>query len=54
LLHNAMFFDADPWVFTLAYSLFGFSVFATYLFVPPRRPEWLRQPPTHPPGGYNK
>lgn len=34
-VHDAMFFDADPWVFTLGYTLFGGLVLATLLFVPP-------------------
>jgi hypothetical protein len=38
-VHEAMFFDAEPWVFTLCYSLFGGLVFATLLFIPPRRAE---------------
>jgi polyferredoxin len=38
-LRDAMFFEADPRVFTLCYSLFGLVVLATFLFVPPRRQE---------------
>ena len=34
--HDAMFFDAQPWVFTVAYSLFGGLVIALLIFVPPR------------------
>ncbi|MEX2174097.1 MAG: DUF2784 domain-containing protein [Pirellulaceae bacterium] len=44
LLHDAMFFEAEPWVFTLCYSLFGLAVLLTFLFAPPRLPEWLRRP----------
>jgi polyferredoxin len=40
LLHNAMFFDADPWLFTLGYSLFGLAVVGTLFWVPPRLPKW--------------
>ena len=36
VLHNAMFFDAEPWVFTLCYTLFAFVVLLTLLFAPPR------------------
>jgi hypothetical protein len=36
-LHDAIFFDADPQVFTICYSLFGLMVLATFLFVPPGR-----------------
>ena len=35
-LHDTMFFEADPWVFTVAYSCFGASVIAALFFVPPR------------------
>jgi len=38
VLHDALFFEANPWVFTLCYSLFGVTVLATFLLVPPRRP----------------
>jgi polyferredoxin len=42
LLHEAIFFEAEPWVFTLAYSLFGLAVLVTFLAAPPRLPAWLR------------
>ena len=35
-LHDAMFFDAEPWVFTVGYSLFGLLVIAILVLVPPR------------------
>ncbi|PAY17893.1 hypothetical protein CKO51_19595 [Rhodopirellula sp. SM50] len=35
-LHEAMFFDLQPWVFTVIYTLFGALVVATLLLVPPR------------------
>ncbi len=38
-VHDALFFQASPWVFTVAYTLFGACVLATVLFVPPR---WRR------------
>ena len=38
VLHDAMFFQAEPWVFTLGYSLFGLAVLATFLLAPPRLP----------------
>jgi len=50
LLHDAMFFEADPWVFTLCYSLFGLAVLVTFLFVPPQLPEWIRRTPRAPSG----
>ncbi|MCA9056150.1 MAG: DUF2784 domain-containing protein [Planctomycetaceae bacterium] len=37
LVHNLLFFDAAPWVFTMAYSLFGAAVLATFLLAPPQR-----------------
>lgn len=45
LLHDAMFFEAEPWVFTLCYSLFGLAVLLTFIYAPPRRPQlgWTRR-----------
>lgn len=40
-LHRLIFFDAEPWVFTLCYTLFGLLVAAVMWWVPPRRPPWL-------------
>jgi polyferredoxin len=34
--HDALFFQAEPWVFTVCYTLFGGLVLATLVFVPPR------------------
>lgn len=34
--HEAMFFEADPWVFTACYSLFGGLVLITLFCIPPR------------------
>ncbi|MCA9140655.1 MAG: DUF2784 domain-containing protein [Planctomycetales bacterium] len=39
-LHDAMFFQAEPWVFTVGYTVFGGLVIAILVFVPPR---WRRQ-----------
>jgi polyferredoxin len=36
VLHDSLFFDADPWLFTLGYSLFGLMVLATFFLAPPR------------------
>ena len=36
LLHNAMFFDAEPWVFTMGYTVFGLAVLLAFILVPPR------------------
>lgn len=37
--HRLIFFDAAPWVFTLAYTLFGLSVLAAFVLGPPSWPE---------------
>ncbi len=42
-LHRLLFFEAEPWVFTLIYTLFGAAVLATLLLVPPRRPRACRR-----------
>jgi len=39
-LHDLLFFDAEPWVFTVCYTLFGLAVLATFVLAPPR----LRKP----------
>ena len=36
--HRLIFFDAEPWVFTLAYTLFGLLVLGTFVFGPPHWP----------------
>ncbi|MGD9853455.1 MAG: DUF2784 domain-containing protein [Planctomycetaceae bacterium] len=36
LVHDLMFFDAEPWVFTVCYSLFAGAVIGTLFLVPPR------------------
>jgi len=38
LVHDWLFFDAQPWVFTLLYSLFSGGVLLTFLLAPPRWP----------------
>jgi H+/Cl- antiporter ClcA len=40
-VHRLMFFDLQPWVFTVCYVLFGLIVLATFLLAPPR---WSRNP----------
>jgi hypothetical protein len=35
-LHDLLFIDAEPWVFTVCYTLFGLAVLATCVFAPPR------------------
>ena len=39
-LHRLIFFEADPWVFTICYTAFGLVVAATLILVPPR---WRRR-----------
>lgn len=36
-LHEILFYDFDPWVFTVAYTAFGLLVLVAWLFVPPER-----------------
>ena len=36
-LHEVLFLDFPPWVFTTIYTLFGLAVVATWVFAPPRR-----------------
>lgn len=38
-VHEALFFELEPWVFTVIYTLFGLLVLATFLVAPPRRPK---------------
>ena len=34
-LHEILFYDFDPWVFTVAYTVFGILVLVAWLLVPP-------------------
>ena len=36
-VHNLLFYDLPPWVFTCAYVAFAVLVVATFLLAPPRR-----------------
>ena len=36
-LHNILFYDFAPWVFTVAYTVFGILVLVAWLLVPPER-----------------
>jgi hypothetical protein len=36
LVHDFLFYEAPPWVFTLIYTLFGLDVLLTFLVAPPR------------------
>lgn len=42
-VHELLFIDAEPWVFTVCYTLFGTAVIASLFLVPPR---WRRDQPT--------
>ena len=35
-LHRIIFYEAEPWVFTTAYSVFGLGVALVWLLAPPR------------------
>lgn len=37
-LHNILFYQAEPWVFTTGYITFAFLVLLTFVLAPPRRP----------------
>ena len=37
-VHELIFYNGPPWVFTLCYILFGIGVLATLLLAPPERP----------------
>ncbi len=41
LFHRLLFYDLQPWVFTLGYVLFGLAVLTTFVLAPPR---WTREP----------
>jgi hypothetical protein len=34
--HRLLFYNADPWVFTLIYTVFGLAVLAAFVLAPPR------------------
>lgn len=36
-LHEILFYDFAPWVFTVAYTVFGILVLAAWVLVPPER-----------------
>jgi hypothetical protein len=39
-VHDMLFVNAQPWAFTLCYTLFGLAVLATFILAPPR---WRRR-----------
>ena len=46
-MQRLLYYDAPPWVFVLAYSLFGLLVLAIWLVFPPRlrQPDQIREGP---------
>ncbi len=44
-VHRLMFFDFEPWVFTVVYVAFGLLVLATFILAPPRAPRLSKSPP---------
>jgi hypothetical protein len=42
LVHDWLFYEAPPWVFTVIYTLFGLGVVLTFVVAPPR---WRQSPP---------
>ncbi len=46
--HRLIFFRADPWVFTLIYTLFGLAVLVAFILAPPRRSRAAIDPPCGP------
>jgi len=39
-VHRLIFYQAEPWVFTTLYLLFGLAVLAAFLLAPPRWNSW--------------
>lgn len=46
-VHRLIFYDFEPWVFTLVYVAFGLAVLAAFVLAPPR---WPRRPHAQPVG----
>lgn len=45
-VHAVMFYQAEPWVFDVAYVAFGLAVLAAFAFAPPHFPDRLMKRPT--------
>ena len=45
-LHQLLFWQAPPWVFTLVYSVFGLLVLGTWLLIPPTAKNTEARPPS--------
>jgi hypothetical protein len=48
LFHDLLFYEAEPWVFTMLHIGFAVLVLATFLLVPPRWPRTASSPPSLP------
>jgi hypothetical protein len=44
-VHELLFFDGPPWIFTIVYGLFGLIVVVTFWLAPPK-PIWARDTPS--------
>jgi hypothetical protein len=40
--HRLIFYDFEPWVFTVLYVSFGLAVLAAFVLAPPRWPGWRK------------
>lgn len=40
LVHDLLFYEAEPWVFTVTYTVFGVLVVGSFLLAPPHWPTW--------------
>lgn len=38
LIHDLLFYDAEPWMFTVIYTVFGLLVVGSFVLAPPRWP----------------
>jgi len=43
LVHDFLFYDAEPWIFTALYTAFGLLVTTSFLLAPP---DWRRRSPS--------
>ena len=43
-MHELLYFESPPWVFTIAYTIFGGLVVASWFLVRPRRARIIRMP----------
>lgn len=42
-VHDMLFFDAEPWVFTMCYTVFGLAVVLSFVLAPPHWPRAASQ-----------